>query len=150
MERERKLTNFLIAKAVADMLFVVALVTYFSYTDFTPGLRGWLDQADERGIAGWVVDRNAPSERVEVQLYINNRFVASQFADRPRPDLVQAGRAEDERHGYRFETPPLDAGEHEARVYAVRASRGATRRTLQLVGDPLRFTIDARDARRGE
>lgn len=148
MRRERKLTNFLIVKAIVETLFVIALAAYFSYADFTPGFRGWLDMADEREVAGWIVDKRAPASRVEVQLYINDRFVASRLADRPRPDVVRVGFAEDEHHGFWFETPPLDAGEYEARVYAVRASRGAARRTLQQVGEPRRFTIEAESQNR--
>lgn len=148
MQRERKLTNFLIAKTVIEIIFVIILAAYFSYADFSPGFRGWLDIADEREISGWVVNGRATSSPVEVQLYIDNRFVANNFADRPRPDLVRAGRAESEHHGFAFETPPLNAGEHEARVFAVHASRGGVRRTLQLIGAPLRFRVEAeRNAR---
>ncbi len=141
MQRERKLTNCLIAKTTAEILFVVALAAYFSYADFTPGLRGWLDVANEREVSGWAVDQNEPDSHVEVQLYINDRFIASQFADYLRPDVQHAGYAADERHGYRFETPALHAGEYEARIYALRTSRGGARRTLQTIGNPSRFTI---------
>jgi len=40
-----------------------------------------------------------------------------------------------------FKSPPLPNGEHEAQVYAVHVS-GHARRTLQLIGKPLRFHIE--------
>jgi hypothetical protein len=146
MHRTRKLTYFLIAKTFLETSLTLALVAYFNYADFLPGFRGWLDVANEREIAGWVMNRNVPSESVEVQLYINDRFVASQMAGLARPDVGQAERIRGERYGFRFETPRLDPGEYEARVYAVHESRGGARRTLQLIGTPLRLTVNSQGA----
>ena len=56
---------------------------------------------------------------------------------------VAAGRATDPDCGYRFPLPILDAGTHEARVYALHAPGPADRRTLKQLGDPLRFDTSA-------
>jgi hypothetical protein len=120
---------------------VVALAVGFYLLAFPPFLRGVLDEAGRERVTGWVVDQTRPGERVEVQLYVDGRFVASAVADAPRPDVKAAGHAEDELHGFVFKTPQLAAGEHEARVYSVHESGGGSRRTLQLVGKPLRFTV---------
>ena len=143
--RERQLINLLIIKLIVDVLFVSWLTVSFHYQVFNPYFRGSLDRADAEQIAGWVADGAAPLRRVEVQLYIDNRFVASTLADLPRPDVLAAGRAEDERHGFAFNTPPLSSGEHEARVYAVHESQhDAFSRTLQLIGQPIQFNIEPR------
>lgn len=144
-EMKARLTNFLIAKSIIEALFVGALAVGFYLTAFTPFFRGTLDYADARHIAGWVVNQAEPQAHVEVQLYIDGRFAGNRQADLSRPDVKAAGRAEDESHGFVFDTPQLPAGQHEARVYAVHMSGEGQRRTLQLVGKPLVFSITAAD-----
>ena len=146
-ERRARLAHFLIGKSLAETLLVGALAVGFYLTTFTPYFRGSLDAADSRQIAGWAVNHNDPQARVEVQLYVDGRFVAHRAADAPRPDVLAAGRGADGFHGFVFDTPPLAAGQHEARVYAVHASGGGQRRTLQLVDKPLTFTVAAGEAR---
>ncbi len=136
-----RLTHFLIGKSLVETLLVGALAVGFFLTAFNPYFRGSLDVANSRQIAGWAVNHNDPQARVEVQLYIDGLFVAHRFADATRPDVLAAGRAADERHGFVFKTPPLPAGQHEARVYVVHASGEGQRRTLQLVDKPLTFTV---------
>lgn len=95
-------------------------------------------------MTGWVIDEAQPDARVEVQLYIDGRVAASARADRERRDVYEAGRAADERHGFSFDTPAaLRPGEHEARVYAAHESDEGARRTLQLIGRPLSFRVEA-------
>lgn len=139
--KRARLAHFLIAKATVETLFVGALAVGFYLTAFTPYFRGSLDVADSRHVAGWVVNQREPQARVEVQLYIDGRFAGNRAADVARPDVLAAGRAADEGHGFVFDTPPLPAGTHEASVYAVHASGEGERRTLQLVGKPLTFTV---------
>jgi hypothetical protein len=139
--RLARLTHYLIAKSVIEALFVGALAVGFYLTAFAPTLRGELDEADAQQIAGWAVDHATPQAHVEVQLYIDGNFIASSMADAPRPDVQAAGLASDPLHGYIFNTPPLKPGEHVARVYAVHESGEGARRTMQLVGKPLRFQI---------
>ena len=63
-----RLTNFLIAKSLAEVLFVGALAVGFYLTAFTPFFRGTLDYADARHVAGWVTNEIEPQAHVEVQL----------------------------------------------------------------------------------
>lgn len=138
--RRSRLTRLLLAKLTLDLLFVAALAVYTQAVAFRPFYSGSLDYADSKSVRGWVVDRSEPAASVEVQLYVDGRFAASAFADEPRPDVFEKGYAEDERHGFVFRPGDMKAGEHEARVYAVHASRNGARRTLQQIGGALRFT----------
>jgi len=136
------LVHVLIAKSIIEALLVSALVVAFYFIAFPPHFQGW-GEATPNAIAGWVVNRGDAGQQVEVQLFIDETFVAAAVADRPRPDIVAAGYATDQRHGYSFEIPSLRQGTHAARVYAVNSSGGGARKTLQLVGEPILFNVDA-------
>lgn len=148
--QKSRLTHYLIVKSIIEILFVGALAVGFYLTAFTPFFRGSLDVADARNVAGWVVNHADPQARVEVQLYIDGQFAGDRQADIPRPDVKAAGRAEDERHGFVFDTPALSAGEHEARVFAVHESGSGKRRTLQLIGNPLLFSVTGSETHAAE
>ncbi|MBC7930462.1 MAG: hypothetical protein H7Z38_07815 [Rubrivivax sp.] len=135
----RRLTTLVVAKIILDLFFVAGLAVYSHSVAFNPFFRGSLDYADGRSVRGWVVDRARPGEAVEVQLYIDDRFVAAGIANEPRPDVSAKGFAEDEQHGFVFNLEPELYGEHQARVYAVHSSRNGARRTLQQIGKPLSF-----------
>jgi hypothetical protein len=137
----RRLANVVVLKLTLDLLFVCALAVYTHAVAFHPSFNGTLDYADGRSVLGWVVDRAHPDAPVEVQLFIDGRFAAAGFADEPRPDVSAKGFAPDERHGFVFRLEPPLYGEHEARIYAVYASRSGARRTLQQIGSPLRFVL---------
>ena len=137
------LFQLLIGKSVAEALLVTAVAAGFYLTTTNPNLRGWLDQADKETVSGWAVDDGNATNRVDVQLFIDDRFIEQRSANDFRPDVHQAKRAEDDWHGFVFKTPALPPGEHEARVYAVYRGASATRRTLQIIGKPLRFRINA-------
>ena len=144
-----RLAHLLIAKSIAEALLTGALAVGFYYSAFNPHFRGSVDEANARRVAGWVVDESRPAARVEVQLYVDGKFVASRLADEARPDVRAAGRAADDRHGFSFPLRVQEGGEHEARVYAVHASGGAARRTLQLIGRAVSFSgapVGAADA----
>ncbi|HKG15192.1 MAG TPA: hypothetical protein VKB12_17850 [Pyrinomonadaceae bacterium] len=138
--RRARLTRLLLAKLTLDLLFVAALAVYTHAVAFRPFYSGSLDYADSKSVRGWVVDRSEPAASVEVQLYVDGGFAAAALAAEPRPDVFEKGYAEDERHGFVFNLGRTQPGEHEARVYAVHASRGGSRRTLQQIGGALRFT----------
>lgn len=138
----RRLATAVAAKLALDLLFVCALAVYAHAFDFRAAYVGSLEHADARGARGWVVDGEHPGAAVEVQLYVDGRFAGAGMADLPRQDFSAGGSAPDGRRGFDFRLEPLPRGEHEARVYAVRASRGGARRTLQQVGAPLRFVSD--------
>jgi hypothetical protein len=147
MQARAQLTQLLIAKSVIEALFVAVVAVSFFYTTFSPHYRGWSDVADAKRVAGWAINEAAPGEAVEVQVYIDGRFAGDALANRARPDVLSAGRSTTELCGFQFVTPPLAAGEHEARVYAVHQSAGGARRTLQQIGLPLRFSIAPEEAR---
>lgn len=136
-----KLIQFLLAKSAIEIILVGGLVVGFFLITF-PHFQGW-GEATPRAIDGWVVSQQHPDQRVEVQLFIDDRFVSSGVADRSRPDVVVAGKAKDEWHGFSFEIPPLNQGYHVARAYAVHSTNRGARKTLQMIGDSIPFELDA-------
>lgn len=142
-----RLAQLLVAKSVVEALFVGVVAVGFYYTAFSPHFRGWNDVADARRVAGWAVNEAVPDKPVEVQVYIDGRFVGDTVANLSRPDVMRAGRSKTELCGFQLETPPLTAGEHEARAFVVHESNGGARRTLQQIGFPLRFRVAPEEAR---
>ena len=139
---KKQLVNLLIAKSILDTILVGTIALVFHVRAFPPSYRGWGEAvAESQTIQGWAVNVDDPSQRVEVQLFIDGRFRNKQVATYSRPDIVAAGWAKDEWHGYVFVSPKLDAGIHEARVYALHSSGEGARYTLQMLGDPIRFEI---------
>lgn len=139
-----QLVNLLIGKSIAETLLVGALALGVYLNAFPPTFHGWGEAVTETSsIAGWAVNDADPWERVQVQLFIDGEPKGAQTAELWRPDVVAAGWAKDEWHGYNFTLPSQPLGTHEARVYAVRESREAQRYTLQLLGDPIRFVVNA-------
>jgi hypothetical protein len=140
----KKLVNLLIAKSILETIFVGTLAVVVYVRLFPPTFHGWGEAVVEaRSISGWVVDDADPSRRVEVQLFINGKFVGTQVAQLSRPDVVAAGWGKDEWHGYSFVVSGVGVGTHEARVYALHQS--GRRYSLQLLGDPIRFEVDTQD-----
>jgi hypothetical protein len=144
-----RLTRYLIAKAIIEALLVGALASGFYLTAFNPYFRGAVDEANAQRVSGWVVNQRKPDMRVEVHLYIDGRFAASRVADLSRTDMKTTGRARDEHHGFSFDTPPLDRGEHEARVYVAQESGAGARRALLLIGKPVRFSVETGETSTG-
>ena len=137
-----RLIHLLISKSTAEALLISAVAVGFYFSATNVNLRGVVDKADRQVVSGWAVDEGDPGVRVEVQLFIDDRFVADASADKYRPDVHEAERAQDDWHGFEFPPPQLSPGNHEARVYAVHAGAGGARRTLQLIGKPYRFRIE--------
>jgi hypothetical protein len=134
----KKLVNLLIAKSIIETIFVGALAVIVYTRAFPPTFRGWGEAvAASQSISGWVVDDADPWRRVEVQLFVDGKFVGTQVAQSSRPDVVKTGWAKDEWHGYNFVVSDLGEGVHEARVYALHGN--GERYTLQLLGDPIPF-----------
>ena len=136
------LVNILIGKAISETLLVGVLAVGFYITVFPPTFHGWGEaQTQSKSIAGWAVNNAAPAQRVEVQLFVDDKFVAAGVADLSRPDVRDAGWAQDEWHGYNFPIPDFEPGSHFAKVYAVQQSGRGTRYTLQMLGDPIWFSV---------
>ena len=139
---KKQLVNLLIAKSILETVLVGTIAVVFYVKAFPPSYRGWGEAVPEtQTIQGWAVNEAEPFQRVEVQLFIDGTFRNKQIATYSRPDVVAAGWAKDEWHGYIFVSPKLDAGKHEARVYALHSSGEGERYTLQMLGDPIRFEI---------
>jgi hypothetical protein len=139
-----QLVNLLIGKSIAETVLVGAIAVAAYLSAFPPTFHGWGEAVVEsRSIAGWAVNAASPWERVEVHLFIDGKMSGVQTANLSRPDVTKAGWARDEWHGYNFALPSLPAGNHEARVYALRESGDARRYTLQLLGDPISFSVSA-------
>ncbi len=140
----KKLVNVLIAKSILETIFVGALAVIVYTKLFPPTFHGWGEAVVEaRSISGWVVDDADPWRRVEVQLFVDGKLVGTQVAQQSRPDVAAAGWSKDEWHGYNFVVTGLTAGAHEARVYALH--QWGDRFTLRMLGDPIRFEVDAQD-----
>lgn len=127
-------------------LLIGAAIVYLNYVFFPPHFTGWGEVTQARTISGWVINRGERHKPVEVQLYIDNGFVAHVVAELPRPDVVKAGWTQDPRSGYSFPLPALTTGNHEAHVYTVHKVGDRSYITLQVTGNPLRFYVDANGA----
>lgn len=134
------LVQVLIGKSIVETLLVGSLAIIAFLSVLPPYFHGW-GEVTEYGIAGWAVDNGSPWERVEVQLFVDGKFFGTGVANRSRPDVSAAGWALDEWHGYTFAIDSLSPGPHEARVYALRNSGNATRKSLQLLGTPIPFIV---------
>ena len=143
-KRMKKLVNLLIAKSILDTVLVGTVAVGAYMNAFPPHFHGWGEAVTAtQTISGWVVTDDDPWRRVEVQLFVDGKLVATQVAHHSRPDVVRAGWAKDEWHGYNFVVTGLSAGMHEARVYALHPSRSGARYSLQMLGDPIRFEVNA-------
>ncbi len=139
-----RLVNLLIGKSIAETVLVGAIAVGVFLNAFPPTFHGWGEAVSAtKSIAGWAVNDADPWDCVEVHIYLDGKLTATQIANTSRPDVAAAGWSRDEWHGYNFALPSLPAGNHEARVYALRASSGGTRYTLQLLGDPIKFVVNA-------
>ncbi|HKE55077.1 MAG TPA: hypothetical protein VKB46_00180 [Pyrinomonadaceae bacterium] len=137
-----KLVNVLIGKTILEVLLVSAVAVGFYLKAFPPFFHGW-GEATPHTIAGWAVNNAAPWDRVQVQLFIDGKFITTGIANLSRPDVVAKGWARDEWCGFSFPPPSLSEGPHEARVFALHGSGGGVRYTLQLLGDPINFNVNA-------
>ncbi len=139
-----RLVNLLIGKSIAETVLVGAIAVIAYLNAFPPTFYGWGEAVVEsKEIAGWAVNGADPRTPVEVQLFVDGKLEHTQTAHLSRPDVVAAGWSKTELCGYSFALPSLPAGVHEARVYALHESGDAARYTLQLLGDPIRFVVNA-------
>ena len=136
-----RLVHVLIGKSIVETLVVGALAVFTFITVLPPFFHGW-GEVTPRGISVWAVNNASPWERVEVQLYVDGKFVGDGIADQARPDVLAAGWAKDQWHGYNFRLPRLSLNYHEARVYVLHDSGSGKRKSLQLVGQRILFYVD--------
>lgn len=133
------LVHILIAKSIVETLFVSALVVVY-FLDVFPHFHGW-GEATPQAISGWAVNSRSPAERVEVQLFVDDKFVARTVASQSRPQVVVGGWASDEWHGFTIPVSALEPGYHEGRVYATHNSGSGSRKTLQQLGHVFHFQV---------
>jgi hypothetical protein len=139
-----KLLHILIGKSILETVLVGAVAVGFYAKAFPPTFHGWGEVPESsRSIVGWAVNNADPWGRVEVHLFVDGSLVGTQIANLSRPDVRDAGWAKDEWHGYNFTLAGLADGRHEARVYALHQSGNGVRYTLQLLGDPIPFVVEA-------
>lgn len=136
-----KLIHVLIGKSIAETLLVGALAVFAYANLFPPHFHGW-HEVNERAITGWAIDSSRPWKRVDVQLFIDGRFFSAALASQSRPDVVAAGWARDEWHGYSFAVDTLPPGYHEATVYVLHGGFAGKRKSLQMIGEPRLFMVD--------
>ena len=138
-----RLLRAVLVKTGLEIGFVCVIATLAAFHNASPLLRGALDAADQTHVAGWAYDPLTPDAPLDVQLFIDERFIATQRAERLRVDLVQAGATPTAAHGFRFElaAAPLTAGTHTAQVYAVRNAAGKNKSLIPLAKTPQVFQV---------
>ncbi len=133
------LVHLLIAKSILETLFVSTLVVVY-FLDVFPHFHGW-GEVTTQAISGWAVNSRNPAERVEVQLFVDGKFVARTVASQSRPQVVAGGWSTDEWHGFTIPVSTMELGNHEAGVYAIHNSGRGAHKTLQLVGHAFHFQV---------
>src|SRR5258706_16199553 len=100
-----KLVHLLLSKSMAEALLVTAVAVAFYFSPTNRHLRGVLDRSDSQTVPGWVVDEAQPATRVEVQLFIDEKFAAGGGGGGVRPHPHQARPAGPGSHRAVFCTP---------------------------------------------
>lgn len=143
MDRTTRLLLAITGKFAVEILLLAAVASYAAWTNFHPLVRGSIDLAGPERVAGWAFDPAAPLETIEVELFIDGRFFASQRADRPRPDLLEAGASPDPDRGFSFPIP-ADAhgvGTHTVEVFALRPALNGNRTLIPLSREVKSFVV---------
>lgn len=135
-----RIVNGVLLKTFVEILVVCGLVGFAAYRNLHPRVRGAVDVASIDRVAGWAFDPDSASDQLEVHLYIDDAFVATQTANLERNDLTAQGAANDPNHGFIFSSLEISTGEHSAQVYAVRKSFRGQRLLLPLASNPIRFS----------
>ncbi len=137
-----RLTKGVLVKASIELVLVCLLVSWAAYSNLHPSVRGVIDSVAHDRITGWAYDPDSKERPVEVHLYIDERFVASQLADQERADLVTARVAAGPNYGFYFTPPTLTPGRHAIQVYVVRDSFKRGKILLPLARNAVTLGID--------
>src|SRR5258707_15015584 len=100
-----KLVHLLLSKSMAEALLVTAVAVAFYFSTTNRHLRGVLDRSDSQTVTGWVVDEAQPETRVEVQLFIDEKFTAGGVAGQFSPRFPKPRPAAPATRGFVFLTP---------------------------------------------
>jgi len=138
-----RLLKAIVAKSFIEIILVCAVATLAAFSTFNPRSRGAIDAADQRRVAGWAVAPEAPEVAIEVQLFIDEKLVASKLADQKRIDLVRSGVTSNPNHGFHFDLTQicLAPGRHTAQVYALRHVAGPNKILLPIAKQPRVFEV---------
>jgi hypothetical protein len=142
-----RLLKAVVAKSFLEILVVCVVATLAAFSTFSPQLRGAIDVADQTRVAGWAYDPGLPPESpeaaLEVQLFIDEKLIASKPANEKRSDLVESGVTSNPNHGFNFDLTSIQLapGRHVAQVYAVRPATGASKILLPIVKQPSVFEV---------
>jgi len=77
------------------------------------------------GLTGWSLDGSAPSQAVQVHLYVDGSFAGALTGDRPRADIGAAFPGAGSAHGFTG-TVPAGPGAHQVCVYGIDIGSGST------------------------
>ena len=137
-----KLLKAVVAKSFVEIILVCAVATLAAFSTFSPRLRGAIDVVDQTRVAGWAVAPETPEVALEVQLFIDEKLVASKLADEGRSDLANSGVTSNPNHGFSFDLTLIDLapGRHTAQVYALRPA-GANKILLPISRSPRVFEV---------
>jgi hypothetical protein len=138
-----RLLRGVLAKAGLEIGFVCVIATLAAFQNASPLLRGAVDVAGAAHVAGWAYDPLTPDTALDVQLFVDERFIALQRAEKVRVDLVKAGATPTAAHGFDFDLSqvPLAKGTHTAQVYAVRNAAGKNKSLIPLSKTPHVFQV---------
>jgi hypothetical protein len=138
-----RLLKAVVAKSLIEIILVCVVATFWAFSTFNPRLRGAIEVADQTRVAGWVFAPEAPEVVVEVQLFVDEKLIASKFADERRNNLVRSGASPNPNHGFTFDLTraKLAPGRHTAQVYALRHAPGANKILSPIAKEPWVFEV---------
>ena len=138
-----RLLRAVLVKAGLELGFLCVIATVAAFHNSSPLLRGAIDEANQAHVAGWAYDPLTPKAVLDVQLFIDERFIRTARADAQRPDLVAAGVTKMAAHGFSFELTdvPLSPGNHTAQVYALRNAAGKNKALIPLSQEAVTFQV---------
>lgn len=138
-----RLLKAIVAKSLIEIILVCVVATFVAFSTFNPRLRGAIEVADQTRVAGWVVAPEAPEVVIEVQLFVDEKLLASRLADEKRSNLVRFGVSPNPNHGFTFDLTraKLAPGRHTAQVYALRQASGANKTLSPIAKEPWVFEV---------
>ncbi|MBO0727527.1 MAG: hypothetical protein J2P52_18150, partial [Blastocatellia bacterium] len=138
-----RLLKAILAKSLIEIILVCVVATLGAFSTFNPPLIGAVERADQTRVAGWIVAPESPEMVIEVQLFIDEKLVASKPADEKLMDLVHYGVTSNPNHGFNFDLTrtKLAPGRHTAQVYALRHVSGANKTLTPIAKQPRVFEV---------
>jgi hypothetical protein len=138
-----RLLKAIVAKSFIEIILVCVVATLAAFSTFNPRLRGAVEVANQTRVSGWVLAPETPEVVIEVQLFIDEKLLASKLAEEKRNDLVRVGLTSNPNHGFYFDMSrtKLAPGLHTAQVYALRHASGANKILSPIAKQPMVFEV---------